>query len=71
MVIYNKDKYNISSADRLPLRDKNSLTRYENIILEGSRWFYLGIEMVMFIKSLPGSKVFRTSSATLRKNSID
>ncbi len=56
-VIYNKDKaqYKVV-ADRLPLRDKKFLdTSIENNqLLEGLEdGFYLGIEMVMFIKSLP------------------
>jgi hypothetical protein len=56
-VIYNKDKaqYRIV-ADRLPLRDKKFLdTAIENNqLLDGlDDGFFLGIEMVMFIKSLP------------------
>ena len=56
-VIYNKDKaqYKVVS-DRLPLRDKKFLdTSIENNqLLDGlDDGFYLGIEMVMFIKSLP------------------
>ena len=56
-VIYNKDKaqYKII-ADRLPLRDKKFLdTAIEsNQLLDGLEdGFFLGIEMVMFIKSLP------------------
>ncbi len=56
-VIYNKDKsqYKVI-ADRLPLRDKKFLdTSIENNqLLEGLEdGFYLGIEMVMFIKALP------------------
>jgi hypothetical protein len=55
-VIYNKDKvqYRII-ADRLPLRDKKFLdTSIENNqLLDGlDDGFFLGIEMVMFIKSL-------------------
>jgi ATP:ADP antiporter, AAA family len=56
-VIYNKDKaqYKII-ADRLPLRDKKFLdTAIEsNQLLDGlDDGFFLGIEMVMFIKKLP------------------
>ncbi len=56
-VIYNKDKaeYKII-ADRLPLRDKKFLdTAIEtNQLLDGlDDGFFLGIEMVMFIKALP------------------
>lgn len=56
-VIYNKDKiqYQIV-ADRLPLRDKKFLDSAieNNQLLEGlDDGFYLGIEMVMFIKALP------------------
>ena len=56
-VIYNKDKaqYKIIS-DRLPLRDKKFLDSAieNNQLLDGlDDGFYLGIEMVMFIKSLP------------------
>jgi len=56
-VIYNKDKiqYQIV-ADRLPLRDKKFLDSSieNNQLLDGlDDGFYLGIEMVMFIKSLP------------------
>ncbi|CAN5228881.1 hypothetical protein BH09BAC3_BH09BAC3_20820 [soil metagenome] len=59
-VIYNKDKiqYQII-ADRLPLRDKKFLDSSieNNQLLEGlDDGFYLGIEMVMFIKSLPAFK---------------
>ena len=56
-VIYNKDKaqYKVVS-DRLPLRDKKFLDSSieNNQLLDGlDDGFYLGIEMVMFIKSLP------------------
>jgi AAA family ATP:ADP antiporter len=56
-VIYNKDKaqYKVVS-DRLPLRDKKFLdTAIEsNQLLDGlDDGFFLGIEMVMFIKALP------------------
>lgn len=56
-VIFNKDKaqYKIV-ADRLPLRDKKFLdTAIEsNQLLDGlDDGFFLGIEMVMFIKTLP------------------
>ncbi len=59
-VIYNKDKaaYKVI-ADRLPLRDKKFLDSSieNNQLLEGLEdGFYLGIEMVMYIKALP---VFR------------
>ena len=55
-VIYNKDKaqYKVVS-DRLPLRDKKFLDSSieNNQLLDGlDDGFYLGIEMVMFIKSL-------------------
>ncbi len=55
-VIYNKDKaqYRIV-ADRLPLRDKKFLDSSieNNQLLDGlDDGFFLGIEMVMFIKSL-------------------
>ncbi len=55
-VIYNKDKaqYKII-ADRLPLRDKKFLDSSieNNQLLDGlDDGFFLGIEMVMFIKSL-------------------
>jgi AAA family ATP:ADP antiporter len=56
-VIYNKDKsqYKIVS-DRLPLRDRKFLDSSieNNQLLDGlDDGFYLGIEMVMFIKALP------------------
>lgn len=56
-VIYNKDKaqYRIV-ADRLPLRDKKFIDASieNNQLLDGlDDGFFLGIEMVMFIKSLP------------------
>lgn len=56
-VIYNKDKaqYKVIS-DRLPQRDKKFLDSAieNNQLLDGlDDGFYLGIEMVMFIKSLP------------------
>lgn len=56
-VIFNKDKaqYRVI-ADRLPLRDKKFLdTAIENNqLLDGlDDGFFLGIEMVMFIKNLP------------------
>lgn len=56
-VIYNKDKaqYRVVS-DRLPLRDKKFLDSAieSNQLLDGlDDGFFLGIEMVMFIKSLP------------------
>lgn len=56
-VIFNKDKaqYKIVS-DRLPLRDKKFLDSAieNNQLLDGlDDGFFLGIEMVMFIKSLP------------------
>ncbi len=56
-VIYNKDKaqYKIV-ADRLPLRDKKFLDNAieSNQLLDGlDDGFFLGIEMVMFIKTLP------------------
>ncbi|MBL7863880.1 MAG: HEAT repeat domain-containing protein [Cyclobacteriaceae bacterium] len=56
-VIFNKDKaqYKVI-ADRLPLRDKKFLdTAIEsNQLLDGLEdGFFLGIEMVMFIKALP------------------
>ena len=56
-VIYNKDKsqYRVI-ADRLPLRDKKFLDAAieSNQMLDGLEdGFFLGIEMVMFIKSLP------------------
>ncbi len=56
-VIYNKDRaqYKVIS-DRLPLRDKKFLDSSieNNQLLDGlDDGFYLGIEMVMFIKSLP------------------
>jgi hypothetical protein len=56
-VIYNKDKaqYKII-ADRLPLRDKKFLDNAieNNQLLDGlDDGFFLGIEMVMFIKKLP------------------
>ncbi len=59
-VIYNKDKVQYQViADRLPLRDKKFLDSAieNNQLLEGlDDGFYLGIEMVMFIKSLPAFK---------------
>ena len=56
-VIYNKDKsqYKVVS-DRLPLRDRKFLDSSieNNQLLDGlDDGFYLGIEMVMFIKALP------------------
>src|SRR6185369_13918304 len=59
-VIYNKDKgqYKVV-AERLPLRDKKFLdTAIEsNQLLDGLEdGFFLGIEMVMFIKTLPAFK---------------
>ncbi len=56
-VIYNKDKaqYRVV-ADRLPIRDKKFLDSAieNNQLLDGlDDGFYLGIEMVMFIKTLP------------------
>lgn len=59
-VIYNKDKaqYKIVS-DRLPLRDKKFLDSAieSNQLLDGlDDGFFLGIEMVMFIKALPAFK---------------
>ncbi|MDZ4715439.1 MAG: hypothetical protein SH819_08220 [Cytophagales bacterium] len=56
-VIYNKDKaqYEVI-AERLPLRDKKFLDSAieNNQLLEGlDDGFFLGIEMVMFIKALP------------------
>ncbi len=59
-VIYNKDKtqYQVVS-DRLPLRDKKFLDSSieNNQLLDGlDDGFYLGIEMVLFIKSLPQFK---------------
>jgi AAA family ATP:ADP antiporter len=56
-VIYNKDKVQYKVvADRLPLRDKKFLDSSieNNQLLDGlDDGFYLGIEMVMFIKALP------------------
>lgn len=56
-VIYNKDKKAFADIrERLPLRDKKFLdTSIENNqLLDGlNDGFYLGIEMVMFIKQLP------------------
>ncbi len=59
-VIFNKDRaqYKVVS-DRLPLRDKKFLDSSieNNQLLDGlDDGFYLGIEMVMFIKSLPAFK---------------
>lgn len=59
-VIYNKDKsqYKVV-AERLPLRDKKFLDSAieNNQLLDGlDDGFFLGIEMVMFIKALPAFK---------------
>jgi hypothetical protein len=59
-VIYNKDKIQYQVvADRLPLRDKKFLDSSieNNQLLDGlDDGFFLGIEMVLFIKALPAFK---------------
>ncbi len=71
-VIYNKDKHAYQTiADRLPFKDKKFLdTSIENNqLLDGlDDGFFLGIEMVMFIKELP---VFKNIPGNLLSDLAD